>query len=223
MSQSQKYFFIYKTTCIITGKFYIGMHITRNLDDGYLGSGTRLRYSVNKYGKENFIKEILEFLPDKESLSKREAEIVNEELLQNPLCINLTWGGNGNWSYLNSNSDIQRKNAQKANEKMEWLRKNDIEWCKKTSLNISNGQRESYKNGRIIKTPDWTGKTHSEKTKELLKTIRSEKHPGAGEKNSQFGTILIHNLELKKCTRIKKERLDEMINQGWIKGGKFKW
>ena len=43
--------YIYKTTCNITNKYYIGMHSTSNLEDGYLGSGKRLRYSIRKYGK----------------------------------------------------------------------------------------------------------------------------------------------------------------------------
>ena len=70
--------YIYKTTCSITGKYYIGMHSTSNLEDGYLGSGKRLWYSINKHGKENHSVEILEWLPDRCSLKLREKEIINE-------------------------------------------------------------------------------------------------------------------------------------------------
>ena len=31
----KKYYFIYKTTNKINGKYYIGQHITTNLDDNY--------------------------------------------------------------------------------------------------------------------------------------------------------------------------------------------
>lgn len=63
MSRKQKkYHYIYKTTCLMTCKFYVGMHSTDNLEDGYLGSGKILGYSLNKYGRENHIKEILEYL-----------------------------------------------------------------------------------------------------------------------------------------------------------------
>ena len=34
------------------------MHATNNLEDDYLGSGTYLRRSVKKHGKESFKKEI---------------------------------------------------------------------------------------------------------------------------------------------------------------------
>lgn len=89
------YHFIYKTTNLINDKFYVGMHSTFNLDDRYMGSGTQLCYSINKYGRENFKCEILEFLPDRESLRKREHEIVNIELLDNHLSMNICLGGSG--------------------------------------------------------------------------------------------------------------------------------
>lgn len=103
MRKPKKYHYIYKTTNIIKDYFYIGMHSTNNLEDGYLGSGKRIRYSINKYGKENHKFEILEYLPSREELKKREKEIVNEEMLANPQCINLCIGGDGgngtrNWT-----------------------------------------------------------------------------------------------------------------------------
>jgi hypothetical protein len=99
MPRKQKvYNVLYKTTCLITNRYYIGMHSTNNLNDGYLGSGSHLRYSVNKYGAENHKFEILEQLPNRSSLKNREKEIVNEEMLKDPLCMNLKPGGEGGLS-----------------------------------------------------------------------------------------------------------------------------
>lgn len=62
------YHYIYKVTCNVTGKYYIGMHSTSNLEDRYFGSSKVLKRSLDKYGKENHSIEILEWLTDRSSL-----------------------------------------------------------------------------------------------------------------------------------------------------------
>lgn len=61
---------IYKTTNIINGKFYIGKDSRNN--PSYLGSGLALLKALEKYGRENFKKEILEICSTLEELSKAE-------------------------------------------------------------------------------------------------------------------------------------------------------
>lgn len=51
--------YIYITTNLINGKKYIGQHCSLDLNDNYLGSGKSFLKALNKYGKENFVKEIL--------------------------------------------------------------------------------------------------------------------------------------------------------------------
>ena len=48
---------IYKTINLITGKIYIGQ-TTKN-DPKYFGSGIWIKKAIKKYGKENFIREVL--------------------------------------------------------------------------------------------------------------------------------------------------------------------
>ena len=50
--------FIYKTTCLVNDKIYIGKH-EGSEDDGYIGSGKMFQRALRKYGKENFKREIL--------------------------------------------------------------------------------------------------------------------------------------------------------------------
>jgi group I intron endonuclease len=59
--------FIYITTNLINGKQYIGSH-SGNKDDRYLGSGKLLKYSIKKYGREKFKREILEICNPSDNL-----------------------------------------------------------------------------------------------------------------------------------------------------------
>jgi hypothetical protein len=94
----KKYHIIYKTTCLITKKYYIGMHSTDNLEDGYMGSGKALRYSLKRYGKENHKVEILEMVESRELLAEREKSIVTLSKVRNGKCMNLKVGGIGGFT-----------------------------------------------------------------------------------------------------------------------------
>lgn len=89
------HYILYKTTNTITNQYYIGVHQTNNLDDGYLGSGKRLRNSVAKYGKEHFDKQILEVFVTAEEMYKREIEVVTEEFCRQYDVLNIVPGGTG--------------------------------------------------------------------------------------------------------------------------------
>lgn len=95
MRKEKKYHFIYKTTNLLSGRYYIGMHSSDSLTDGYLGSGKRLRYSINKYGKEHHVREILEFCKTREELKSREEEVVNLNEIAKIDCMNMVVGGQG--------------------------------------------------------------------------------------------------------------------------------
>ena len=90
------FYTIYKTTNNITNKTYIGQHITNNINDSYLGSGTYLLKSINKYGKQNFSKEILYIYDNYEDMNNKEIELVCKEYVNNKNTYNLITGGNNN-------------------------------------------------------------------------------------------------------------------------------
>lgn len=93
---SQKAFhFVYKTTCTETGKWYIGLHSTDKMNDGYLGSGMRLTRSVKKYGESAHNREILFMGTTRKEASDKEAELLSEEVRKDPMCMNLGPGGIG--------------------------------------------------------------------------------------------------------------------------------
>jgi hypothetical protein len=208
--KQKKYHYIYKTTNLISGKYYIGMHSTHNLDDGYMGSGRRLRYSINKYGEENHKVEILEFVDSRAELIKREEEIVNLNEIAKQECMNLRVGGTGGFS-----SEQQRENAKKSNAKQKILRETDPEWVERYKENRTKGQKKVYDEGRREKTYfyDWNGKSHSDETKEKMRKSKNK-----GSANPQFGTCWITNGN--EAKKIKKEDLDSYLKEGWRKGRK---
>jgi len=67
----------------------------------------------------------------------------------------------------------------------------------------------------------------SKEQKEKISKLSSERLKGhtyqKGEKNSQFGTVYIYNLDKKVSKRIKKEELPVFLEQGWLKGRKIKF
>jgi hypothetical protein len=89
---------IYKTTNIINGKFYIGKHKTKDLNDGYVGSGKLLKRAINKYGIDNFHTEILHICRDEKHMNLLEKILVVPDPEIN---YNLCEGGMGDWGYLN--------------------------------------------------------------------------------------------------------------------------
>ena len=207
-NKEKKYHFIYKTTNLKNGKFYVGMHSTNKLDDGYFGSGYKLRRSINKHGKKNFKLEILEFLPDMSSLKKREKELVNDDLLKDPMCMNLVFGGNGGFI----SPEGCKKGGIVAGAINADRIKNDINYRKKHISKFIEITKRNWEKG-LIKRVDWTGKTHKEESKKKIGEANSIKQKG--EANSQFGTCWITNgIENKKIKKTEK------LPEGWEFGRK---
>jgi hypothetical protein len=89
------YHYVYKTINLITNKVYIGAHSSDELDDGYLGSGKALKDAIQKHGKDNFQRVILEMFETREQAFRREAEIVTEEFIKEDTNYNMCPGGLG--------------------------------------------------------------------------------------------------------------------------------
>jgi group I intron endonuclease len=89
-------FIVYKTTNLLTGQYYIGKHTQETDDfDGYFGSGIRLRRAIAKYGKENFIREIMGEYRNDEQAYIAEIAILGNSWESDPLCYNMSSGGYG--------------------------------------------------------------------------------------------------------------------------------
>ena len=85
---------IYLTTNLINGKKYIGKDI--NNRPGYLGSGIYIKQAIQKYGKENFKKEILCECYDYSILNELESFFIYLlSATDENIGYNMTFGGDG--------------------------------------------------------------------------------------------------------------------------------
>ena len=101
-------YIVYKTTCLVNGKIYVGVHQTEDPEkfDGYLGRGYKIghthflqhpagpiHYAIKKYGESNFKRETLYVYDRKEDAYLKEAEIVNEDFVNSEKTYNVALGG----------------------------------------------------------------------------------------------------------------------------------
>lgn len=206
-TRQHSHHYIYKTTCKVTGRYYIGMHSTSNLEDGYIGSGRRLWLSINKHGKENHTKEILEFLPDRQALKARERELVNEDQLIDPMCMNLQLGGEGGFSTVEHQLKCSAAGGRTTNP----------EKSKKASEKMKESNRKMMELG-THHTPNWTGKHHRPEIRELIGLNSSIKQKGSG--NSQFGTKWMTHPE-HGTIKVKAEERPQFLVLGYRDGRKI--
>lgn len=200
------YHYIYKTTNLINQKYYLGMHSTTVLNDGYIGSGTNLRRSIKKYGKINFKFEIIEFLPNRDLLKKREKELVNENTLKDKLNMNLQPGGGGGFC-----NEKHKEKFFEGAKKTQFTKESNKEGVKHFLYKLNNDieWKKWYKTR--VKPYNWTGRKHREETKKKIGESNSILQKG--EKNSQYGTMWITNgIDNKKINK------NETIPDNWYKG-----
>lgn len=92
---------MYETTNTITQKIYVGIHKTKNINDGYLGSGKIIRQAIEKYGKEAFTRRIISFYDSENEMREAEKNYVTEDFVARDDTYNLVVGGGCGWVYVN--------------------------------------------------------------------------------------------------------------------------
>jgi len=207
-------YFLYKTVNKINGKFYIGVHKTEDINDGYLGSSLHLDRAINKYGKENFKREIIAYFSSEKEMLEAEKNLVTSVFIKEnkDKIYNLNGGGEGSWTYNNHINPERHERRKNAADRLKELLKIE-EWKNNYSKKISVGVKKSWEEGR---NKGFTGKKHTEEYKRII-----------GEKNrlhklgKKTNRIWIYNLHLKKSISIKKDEVGQYTNSGWIIGRKM--
>lgn len=215
------FYTIYKITNQINGKFYIGSHKTKDLNDDYMGSGKYLKRAQEKYGVENFTKEILFVFDNPEDMYAKEAEIVTVDFIAEENTYNIKVGGFGGFDYVNANGlNIMWKDPKARAEltsktlKQRWQ---DTPESFSDEFRRNAGTRsESFISANLKGT--FRGKSHTEEAKAAIAAKNSVHQKG--ENNSQYGTRWVHSLELQQS---KKIRATDPLPDGWLEGRKIRF
>jgi len=212
------FYYLYQIQNLINGKIYVGAHKTKNLDDGYMGSGKLLLKAYKKYGIENFKKDILEYFNNPIEMFDREKEIVTTEFLLREDTYNIRRGGLGGFDYINktmSSTDRIARSILGNNAKL--LKMKDPIYLRSFSEKMTEIRLGKFNGYSPFQDPiqhsSIVDKAKSRdavlKRKETFKKIGHSQ----GEKNSQFGKIWITDGFISR--KIKK---DSAIPDGWKKG-----
>jgi len=210
------FYTVYKITCSENNKIYIGKHQTKDLDDGYMGSGQNLKRAQKKYGLDKFSKEILFIFESEEEMNDKEKELVTEEFCLREDTYNICVGGKGGFSYINSNLELCKEKNIRAGKTTSSKYKDDLpNWgrigaLKKNKL-YKEQAREVTLRGHREGWFSFKGKKH---TAESIDKMRAAKIGAqVGSKNSQYGTIWVTNGSINR-----KIKSVDIIPDGWYKG-----
>ena len=199
------YNYIYLITNNLNGKIYVGKHSTDNLNDGYMGSGKLIKLAYNKYGVENFSKQILHFADTESELNDLEMFYI-KDLDAKTNGYNLTDGGEGVVG-------LQRTEETKQKLSEAWKGKKRGPMSEEHKQKIS----EAHKG-----TSPWNkGKQYSEELKHKLSAAQKGKKHGPlseetkqkiseslkGEKHPFFGKPSLH--KGKKRSEETKQKMSE--------------
>ena len=193
------FYYIYQITNLVNNKIYVGVHKTKNLDDGYMGSGKVIKRAIEKYGLDNFKKDILEMFEDSASMYAKEKEIVMDEFLLKEQVYNLRRGGTGGFDYINKNGlnykgydsvvdknrNITPMQGQRGVEIREKAKIGREQYIRVT--NLSELRRFEYATG-IRKENGFKNKTHTEESKRKMSI--SKKGTKMGSANPSAKTIV---------------------------------
>lgn len=221
------FYTIYKITNQINGKYYIGKHQTMNLNDGYMGSGKLIKRAIDKYGVENFKKEILHIFDNEEDMNAKEKELV----VINESIYNVCDGGHGGFGYINKNglyvfSDkaLAKLGRELSNKKLQ--EKYGDDWRKVISkLGSAKGTKaylDKLNNDPIFKDKMLTISKNgrlaalSDSAKEKRKATMAMNNHQKGSKNSQFGKCWITDGKSNKMVKI--QDLDTYFKVGYYRG-----
>lgn len=174
--QNNYYGFIYITTNNINGKKYIGQKKYYGNYETYIGSGIALKNAINKYGKENFTREIIENCKTKEELDSREKFWIEYyNATESEDFYNITSGGDGGFGSGKNSPWYGKHLSDETKEKLSKIKsgENNPFYGKTHSDEVKKKLSEKALNQR-----------HSKETREKMSKSMKENHADFNGKNN---------------------------------------
>lgn len=150
---------VYKTTNLLSGLVYIGKACGRSVINGYLGSGIDLTPDIEKYGKRNFKRIVIDVPENRQDQNRKEIfwiAFYRGKFGQNAL-YNLSDGGEGGRH--NRYDDLEYR--KKLSESHKGLKHSAAAKLNMSKIRIEHGSSKGENN-------PFYGKKHSEETKEKM-------------------------------------------------------
>jgi hypothetical protein len=202
------YHYLYKIINTTNSKYYIGIHSTNDIDDSYMGSGIAITEAIKKHGAEFFTKEILQFFDTREDALEKEAQVVNDSLVRDLQCYNLTSGGNAPPSRLNIS------HTDKTKTKISAYQNSNIEQCKengKKSWEVRKS-KGGWSKEEILKRVE-TRKTQGTYSKDMAAANTEESIKKRVETRKKNGNINKDLSHLRSEDVVYKRSRSRIINQ----------
>ena len=121
------YGFIYITTNLINGKRYLGLKRFDKKWKGYLGSGKVFKQAVDKYGKENFRRDVVDIAYSENELNQKEYEYsIFFNVIESDDWYNLVLGGGSTNGYKFSDEQKQKMSEMRKGKPMSEVARQNI-------------------------------------------------------------------------------------------------
>jgi group I intron endonuclease len=168
LNGTYKYCYIYKIINLINKKCYVGFHVTnKEYDkDVYYGSSQLLKKAILKYGINNFVMGIIEYININEWQEKEKYWIKKMNSHVSYGGYNLTWGGDGTLgiklkeeTIIKLKSIVHKKMSEETKRKISKSSKGKPGWAK---------GRKLFGNALLSAQTAFSGKTHTDETKKKI-------------------------------------------------------
>lgn len=203
-------YYIYKVTNLLNGRFYIGKRCHKTpYNDNYMGSGKLIKKAIIKYGKENFVKEIVQVFDDEDSCFLLEKELVTKELVSDPNCYNMHEGGKGGFYHISRLPIEERPNIIALRAKIE-----------SGEIKVGGDTTQYYTESTYEKL-----KVASKKGNDKLRVLRQTNPEIFVESNKKISIKMTQNNSMKDKMWVEKDSVRKCIHKneynqyktlGWI-------